>query len=122
MKDLYLKYIYVFIFGLLFPIISTLFLAEFNFNQIDIVDLHKDNPLLFIIDTAPVVLVCLVLLLDFHFQQKQDKLKYIEALNEKIITNSFNGIVVANNKATNHKRESTQSGKRHLWKLEGFKK
>ena len=95
MKDLYLKYIYVFIFGLLFPIISTLFLAEFNFNQIDIVDLHKDNPLLFIIDTAPIVLVSLVLLLDIYFQKKQDKLKYIEALNEKIITNSFNSIVVA---------------------------
>jgi alpha-ketoglutarate-dependent taurine dioxygenase len=30
--------------------------------------------------------------------------------------------VVANNKATNHKRESTQSGKRHLWKIEGFDK
>ena len=30
--------------------------------------------------------------------------------------------VVTNNKATNHKRESTSSGKRHLWKIEGFKK
>lgn len=30
--------------------------------------------------------------------------------------------VVANNKATNHKRESTQSDKRHLWKIEGIDK
>ena len=29
---------------------------------------------------------------------------------------------VTNNKVTNHKRESTQSGKRHLWKIEGFDK
>jgi len=30
--------------------------------------------------------------------------------------------VVTNNIATNHKRESTKSGKRHLWKIEGFNK
>ncbi len=30
--------------------------------------------------------------------------------------------VVTNNKATNHKREATKSGKRHLWKIEGFDK
>jgi alpha-ketoglutarate-dependent taurine dioxygenase len=28
--------------------------------------------------------------------------------------------VVVNNIATNHKREPTQSGKRHLWKIEGY--
>ena len=30
--------------------------------------------------------------------------------------------VVANNKATNHKREATSSGTRHLWKIEGYDK
>ena len=30
--------------------------------------------------------------------------------------------VVTNNITTNHKRESTKSGKRHLWKIEGFTK
>jgi len=97
MKNFYLKYIYVFIFGLFFPIISLLFLAEFDFAKIDIVIFHKETPLLFIIDTAPIVLVALVLLLDYYFNIKQDQLRYIEALNEKIITNSFNGIVVAGN-------------------------
>jgi alpha-ketoglutarate-dependent taurine dioxygenase len=28
--------------------------------------------------------------------------------------------VVANNIATNHKRESTEAGQRHLWKIEGY--
>ena len=95
MTVFYLKYIYVFIFGLFFPILSLFFLAEFDFYQIDIIYLHNQTPLLYIIDTAPFVLVTLVLLLDYHFQKKQNKLKYIEALHEKVITNSFNGIVVA---------------------------
>ena len=95
MTVFYLKYIYVFIFGLFFPIFSLFFLAEFDFYQIDIIYLHNQTPLLYIIDTAPFVLVTLVLLLDYHFQKKQNKLKYIEALHEKVITNSFNGIVVA---------------------------
>jgi PAS domain S-box-containing protein len=43
------------------------------------------------------VLVILVLVLDYYFEKKQNKLKYIEALHEKIITNSFNSIVVADN-------------------------
>ncbi|MFT5292773.1 MAG: PAS domain S-box-containing protein [Flavobacteriales bacterium] len=98
MTVFYLKYIYVFIFGLLFPVFSIFFLAEFDFYQIDIVHLHKQTPLLYVIDTAPFVLVTLVLLLDYYFQKKQNKLRYIEALHEKVITNSFNGIVVADNK------------------------
>ena len=98
MTVFYLKYIYVFIFGLLFPVFSIFFLAEFDFSKIDIIHLHKQTPLLYVIDTAPFVLVTLVLLLDYFFQKKQNKLEYIEALHKKVITNSFNGIVVANNK------------------------
>ena len=98
MTVFYLKYIYVFIFGLLFPVFSIFFLAEFDFSKIDIIHLHKQTPLLYVIDTAPFVLVTLVLLLDYYFQKKQNKLRYIEALHEKVITNSFNGIVVADNK------------------------
>ena len=98
MTVFYLKYIYVFIFGLLFPVFSIFFLAEFDFSKIDIIHLHKQTPLLYVIDTAPFVLVTLVLLLDYYFQKKQNKLEYIEALHKKVITNSFNGIVVANNK------------------------
>lgn len=98
MTVFYLKYIYVFIFGLFFPFFSIFFLAEFDFYQIDIVHVHKQTPLLYVIDTAPFVLVTLVLLLDYYFQKKQNKLEYIEALHKKVITNSFNGIVVANNK------------------------
>ena len=96
MKDFYLKYVYVFLFGLLFPVFSLLFLAEFNLYNIEIVKFHHQVQLLYIIDSAPIVLVGLVLLLDYYFQKRQNKLKYIEALNEKIITNSFNSIVVAN--------------------------
>ena len=98
MTVFYLKYIFVFIFGLLFPVFSIFFLAEFDFSKIDIIHLHKQTPLLYVIDTAPFVLVTLVLLLDYFFQKKQNKLEYIEALHKKVITNSFNGIVVANNK------------------------
>lgn len=96
MKDFYLKYAYVFLFGLLFPVFSLLFLAEFNIYNIEIVKFHHQVKLLYVIDSAPFVLVGLVLILDYYFQKRQDKLKYIEALNEKIITNSFNSIIVAN--------------------------
>ncbi len=98
MNVFYLKYIYVFIFGLFFPILSILFLAEFNFSRLDIYSLHKDTPLLYVIDVAPLVMVSLVLVLDYYFQIKQNKLKYIAALNEKVITNSFNGILVSDEK------------------------
>ena len=96
MKYFYLKYIYVFVLGLLFPFFSVLFLAEFNIYQIEIFKFHNQLNLLYIIDSAPIVLVGLVLILDYYFEKKQNKLKYIEALNEKIISNSFNSIVVAN--------------------------
>jgi len=96
-KYFYLKYIYVFVLGIFFPIFSLFFLAEFNIFEIDIVNFHKQFPLLFVIDLAPIVLVFLVLILDYYFEKKQTKLKYIEALNEKIISNSFNSIVVADN-------------------------
>ena len=82
---------------MLFPIFSVLFLAEFNIYEINIVKFHDRFNLLYIIDSAPIVLVGLVLILDYYFEKRQNKLKYIEALNEKIITNSFNSIVVANN-------------------------
>ena len=98
MNIFYRKYLYVFIFGLLFPISSILFLNEFNFSRLDIYSLHKNTPILYVIDTAPLVMVFLVLVLDYFFEKKQNKLKYIEALSEKVITNSFNGIIVADEK------------------------
>lgn len=96
MNYFYLKYLYVFLFGLFFPIFSVLFLAEFNIYEINIVKFHKQVNLLYVIDSAPLVLVTLVLILDYYFEKKQNKLKYIESLNKEIITNSFNSIVVAN--------------------------
>tara|TARA_B100001287_G_scaffold173538_1_gene146199 strand:+ start:2264 stop:3994 length:1731 start_codon:yes stop_codon:yes gene_type:complete len=62
-----LKYLFVLLFGFFFPIFSIFYIADFDFEKIDIVKLHKENHLLFIIDTAPIVITSLFIISDYLF-------------------------------------------------------
>lgn len=62
-----------------------------------------------------------------YTQLPQDEKDSIEALlynPDRIYYHSWEkgDLVIANNIATNHKREPTVNGKRHLWKIEGYTK
>jgi len=62
-----LKYLFVLLFGFFFPIFSIFYIAGFDFEKIDIVKLHRENHLLFIIDTAPIVITSLFIISDYLF-------------------------------------------------------
>ena len=62
-----MKYLFVLLFGFFFPIFSIFYLADFDFEKIDIVKLHRENHLLFIIDTAPIVITSLFIISDYLF-------------------------------------------------------
>ncbi len=62
-----MKYLFVLLFGFFFPIFSIFYIADFDFEKIDIVKLHKENHLLFIIDTAPIVITSLFIISDYLF-------------------------------------------------------
>ncbi len=62
-----MKYLFVFLFGSLFPIFSILYLVDFNPLKINIPLLHKENHLLFVIDLAPIVITSLFLITDYFF-------------------------------------------------------
>ena len=98
MKTYYLKYIIVFIIGVLFPFFSLLFIAEFSFFKIDFIKFHSENHLLYVIDTAPLVLVFLVFILDFYFEKINRNYQFTKLLHEKIVANSFDSIVVSDSK------------------------
>jgi PAS domain S-box-containing protein len=98
MKIYSLKYILVFIIGILFPLFSLLFISGFSLYDIDFYKFHKVNPLLYVIDTAPLVLLILVYVLDYYFDKKTKQYIFTKLLHEKIVANSFDAIVVANSK------------------------
>ena len=62
-----MKYLFVLLFGFFFPIFSIFYIAGFDFEKIDIVKLHRENHLLFIIDTAPIVITSLFIISDYLF-------------------------------------------------------
>ena len=62
-----MKYLFVLLFGFFFPIFSIFYLAGFDFEKIEIVKLHRENHLLFIIDTAPIVITSLFIISDYLF-------------------------------------------------------
>jgi PAS domain S-box-containing protein len=98
MKIYYFKYVIVFTIGVLFPLFSLLFIAEFSFFKIDFLKFHNENRLLYIIDSAPIVLVLLVIVLDVYFEKINRNYQFTKLLHEKIVANSFDSIVVANSK------------------------
>ncbi len=62
-----MKYLFVFSFGLLFPVFSVLYLVDFDLNEINLVLLHNEHHLLYVIDTAPIVITSLFLITDYFF-------------------------------------------------------
>ena len=75
-----MKYLFVFLFGSLFPIFSILYLVDFDPSNINISLLHKENHLLFVIDLAPIVITSLFLITDYFFNVQK-------SFYEKIINN-----------------------------------
>ncbi len=75
-----MKYLFVFLFGSLFPIFSILYLVDFDPLNINISLLHKENHLLFVIDLAPIVITSLFLITDYLFNVQK-------SFYEKIINN-----------------------------------
>ncbi len=98
MKGYSLKYIIVFVIGILFPVFSVFFISNFSISDIDIFKFHRENPLLYIIDSAPIVLLVLVYVLDYYFDKRTRNYVFTKLLHEKIISNSFDAIIVANSK------------------------
>ncbi len=72
-----MKYLIVFIIGLLFPLFSYFLVVDFSVADISVSTIHRNHPLLYIIDSAPFVLIILVSVLDYFFnkQLKQNLLK-----------------------------------------------
>ena len=62
-----MKYLFVFSFGLLFPVFSVLYLVDFDLTEINLVLLHNEHHLLYVIDTAPIVITSLFLITDYFF-------------------------------------------------------
>ncbi len=71
--------VYGFLFGLSFPIISWMFLIIYN-DITNIGKLHKEEPLLYIIDLAPIILGYVAYLLSIKIEKKDKKIQdYIES-------------------------------------------
>jgi PAS domain S-box-containing protein len=90
-----LKYVYIFILSLFFPLISISYLVGFDLSTIKLVDLHNDNHLLFVIDSAPVVITLIVLVSDYIYFKKLSSFRFTRILHKKIVSNSFDAIIVS---------------------------
>jgi PAS domain S-box-containing protein len=91
-----MKYFYVFLAGLLFPLFSVLYLSGFDLSTINIIKIHQSNHLLFIIDTAPFVITSIVMVSDYIYFKKLSSFRFTRILHKKIVSNSFDAIIVAN--------------------------
>lgn len=84
-----MKYLIVFIIGLLFPLFSYFLVVDFSVADISISKIHRNHPLLYIIDSAPFVLIILVSVLDYFFNKelKQNlvKTKELKTFYESIL-------------------------------------
>ena len=75
-----------FLFGLLFPIVSWIFVLVYNDeNILNLWHLHKVEPLLFIIDLAPFILGYVAYLLALRIEKKENRIKSYTQVREQYI-------------------------------------
>ena len=91
-----MKYLYIFLVGLLFPLFSVLYIYGFDLSTIDLIEIHQSNHLLFVIDLAPIVITLIVLITDYIYLKKLSSFRFTRILHKKIVSNSFDAVVVAN--------------------------
>ena len=90
-----MNYVFVFLFGLLF-VFTAYVLVGVELNTFSIVEIHSENSLLYIIDLAPFVLMLILYFGKFIKQKKLLTYRFESKLHNKIVSNSFDAIVVAN--------------------------
>ena len=90
-----MNYVFVFLFGLLFIIAGYLIVGT-ELRTYSIIEIHKENPLLYIIDSAPFVLMLILYFGELIKGKNLLQYRFESKLYNKIVSNSFDAIIVAN--------------------------
>ena len=89
-----MNYVFVFLFGLLF-IIAGYLIVGIELRTYSIIDIHKENTLLYIIDSAPFVLMLILYLGELIKRKNLLRYRFESKLYNKIVSNSFDAIIVS---------------------------
>ena len=90
-----MQYVFVFLFGLLF-VLSAYLIVGLEIDSFSLAKIHKKNSLLYFIDFSPFVLTLILYLGRFIKQKNLLSYRFESKLHNKIVSNSFDAIVVAN--------------------------